>query len=97
MRQKSQKRAALEHVDLIIELQSRSLRQIAAKFNTTTCIIQTVLTQQLQFKINNRQVEEIKKAQLTDEDFLLQSKGIGEWMLSAERGAIKDYKRNVLK
>ena len=97
MRQKSQKRAALEHVDLITELQSRSIRQIAAKFNTTTCIIQTVLTQQLQFKINNRQKEELKKAMINDEDFLLQSQGFGEWMLSAERGAIKDYKRSVLK
>ena len=94
---KSQLRNALEQVDLIIELQNKSIRQIAAKFGTTTCIIHKVLTEQLQLKIDNRQKEYLKKALLNDEDYLLQSKGCGEWMLSSERRSIREFKKTILK
>ena len=92
----SKKRLKLEKLDLTKDLNfNLTLIQLANKYDTTKSIIQTILTNQLEYK---QRISEAKRLNPLDsgwEDLQLLGSGLGEWTKSPEREQIIKYKKEL--
>ena len=90
---KTEKRKFLESINLVEHLGDYSLKQLVEKFNTSPAMIQSVFTEQLRA---NKIGFLIDKDSDGYEEGMLAVRGLGEWKHSAERKAIKAYKREIV-
>lgn len=89
---KSEARKILEGIELIRELDGKTLQDIADKYGTTKQTVSNVLTEQLQNK------PPLILAEGSDgfEEGLLAVRGVGEWLKSPERISIMEHKKAIL-
>jgi hypothetical protein len=76
---KSKERIELEALDLVVELKSKTLKEIAKKYKTTISIVHKVLTQQMMDRTIG-----FKKI-FDNEDDLDNESIAGSWMHSQQR------------
>lgn len=84
-RGKSQKRLSLERANLILLIQTRSVKQISILFNISIHMVNIELTRQLQEKkIGFTVLEPEEEVDISE----------GSWMKSPERKALIEYRLN---
>jgi len=84
---KSKERIELEAIDLVVELKSKTLKEIAKNYKTTISIVHKVLTQQMLERT-------IGFKKIFDNEDDLDNKTIsGAWMHSQQR---KDYRQILI-